>query len=841
MAIKNFILGSLLLLVPFHTNAQQFKKAWGDIEYKGKPWVTNASKPNKIKHGLSNRHLSVWASHGRYFDNEKKVWKWQRPRLFETTEDLFTQTIVVPYLIPMLENAGAIVFTPRERDWQPLEVIVDNDHSTALSHYSEQNKSRLWTRSDKRGFAMHEGNYQNIENPFSAGTARQCITTSSHSNASSVSYQPQFSSEGRYAVYVSYQTNAASIDDAEYIVYHQGQKTTFHVNQQMGGNTWVYLGSFNFDRGCNEFNRVVLTNYSKHKGVVSADAVRFGGGMGNIERGGTTSGFPRCLEGARYYAQWAGAPYEVYGTKHDESDYGDDINVRPLMTNWLGGGSVFMPTIKGKKVPLELALAIHSDAGKTNNDYDLIGSLAVCTTEYNEGLLDAGISRQTSKDLARRLLDGLDRDLPPIASRWARRYLWDRNYSETRNPEVPSAILETLSHQNFADMKLGHDPNFKFALARSVYKTIARYINDQHGEKTVIQPLAPHKFKLEFIKKGTVRLSWIPTYDLLESTATAKSYNVYVATGNSDFDNGTNTRKDYYDIKLEPGIVYNFRVSAVNDGGESFPSNVLSAVYQPEATNTVLIVDAFNRLSSPAVVNKPGKKGFDLSVDEGVTRGITAGWEGQNMVAGNDFNHVRTHADAIASTHQYNVVSTSADAFVEDDQSMYYTAIDLVFGLQKNAPWQLKYYKTFTPTMQKKLNAYSRLHGKIMVSGSFLGSDMQNPTDKSFMQSLFKLEYAPTQTDSIGNMLNGLGMMFDYYRSINPTHYAATHPEVLQPLQNAICALQYDNGLSAAVAYKGSDYATFVMGVPFECIKEKGERDKLMQGILNYLIASPSR
>ena len=175
---------------------------------------------------------------------------------------------------------------------------------------------------------------------------------------------------------------------------------------------------------------------------------------------------------------------------------------------------------------------------------------------------------------------------------------------------------------------------------------------------------------------------------------------------------------------------------------------------------------------------------------------------------------------------------------MEDDQSMYYNIIDLVFGLQKHETWQLKYYKTFTPTIQKKLNAFSRLHGKIMVSGSFLGSDMQNTSEKQFMQSLFKLEYAPTNTDSIGNMLNGLGMMFEYYRSINPTHYAATHPEVLQPLPNAICAMQYDNGLSAAVAYKGADYASFAMGIPFECITSREERNKLMSGILNYLVGN---
>lgn len=39
-----------------------------------------------------------------------------------------------------------------------------------------------------------------------------------------------------------------------------------------------------------------MTNESRHHGLVTADAVRFGGGMGNIERGGSVSGLPRFLE-----------------------------------------------------------------------------------------------------------------------------------------------------------------------------------------------------------------------------------------------------------------------------------------------------------------------------------------------------------------------------------------------------------------------------------------------------------------------------------------------------------------------------------------------------------------
>ena len=42
---------------------------------------------------------------------------------------MFTQSFVLPYLVPMLENAGAYVMLPRERDTQINEVIVDNDSS----------------------------------------------------------------------------------------------------------------------------------------------------------------------------------------------------------------------------------------------------------------------------------------------------------------------------------------------------------------------------------------------------------------------------------------------------------------------------------------------------------------------------------------------------------------------------------------------------------------------------------------------------------------------------------------------------------------------------------------
>ena len=72
--------------------------------------------------------------------------------------------------------------------------------------------------------------------------------------------------------------------------------------------------------------------------------------------------------------------------------------------------------------------------------------------------------------------------------------MFDRNYSETREPQVPAMILEMLSHQNFRDMALGHDPAFKFNLARAIYKGVLKYTSYQHEEDYVVQPLPHHLF-----------------------------------------------------------------------------------------------------------------------------------------------------------------------------------------------------------------------------------------------------------------------------------------------------------------------------------------------------------
>lgn len=853
---QRYFITIFLSLVTLITFAQP--TSWGDIDYKGAPWVKNISRPYFITQGLEGRHVALWASHGIFYDLGRERWRWQRPPLYTTCEDLFTQTIVVPYLMPMLENAGAIVFSPRERDWQSNEAIVDNDHSAA-ENYSEKNGSTDWEKTSLNGFGLHPGNYIDGENPFLGGTARM-TTTIKKGKYAQVSYQPTIPEEGRYAVYVSYQTTPQSIPDAHYTVWHQGQKTEFLVNQKMGGSTWVYLGTFNFDAGCNEWNRVVLTNKSDYNGVVTADAVRFGGGMGNIERGGETSGMPRCLEGARYSAQWAGMPYNIYSSKDGENDYADDINVRSLMLNELCKGSVFAPDSFGRNVPIELSLAVHSDAGYNKPSGEgIFGTLTVCTTQRGDSVLGAGCSREMSKEFAAELLDNTVADLKKQYRHWSVRELYDRNYSETRIPLVPSAIIETLSHQNFNDMRYGLDPNFRFTLARSIYKTILRYICRKHQKDYTVTPLTPHNFRIEFTDRGNgeIRISWTPTTDPQEPSATPTDYILYIAEGDGDFDNGMLIHGTAVTTRLRKGALVHFRVAAVNKGGQSFPSPILSACYHSDKSKNILIIDGFHRLSSPAVT----ENGFDLDDDPGVSFGRTCGFMGRQrgfdiskigiedstglgytsnemagrFIGGNDFCYVRTHAKAIHESGKYNIVSCSSDAISRMPLYQFHM-LDIALGLERDDGHSLLTYKAWPSDLRQSVSQFTAQGGRILVSGAYVGSDTRSSDEDRFMNQVLKCDFTGTYRNP-EETIKGLGTTMDFYHQLNENHYAATRCDVLMPMgEGAFCSMLYANGSSAATAYKGSDYRSFVMGFPFECIKSDQKRKNIMEGILNFLL-----
>ena len=846
-------------------------RVWGNIDNFGQPWVRNVSRPFDVYSGLSGRHIALWQSHGIYYNLELEIWKWQRPLLYCTVEDIFTQSVVVPFLMPMLENAGAIVYTPRERDWQPNCVVVDNDKCNPGSKYIEQDGRGYKWSGCANGYAPAKDVYRDTDDPFSMGTSRVVATMRSKKRNAKIVWRPDIPESGKYAVYVAYETFENSIPNAMYTVMHSGGETKFEVNQTMGGGTWVYLGTFQFDKGCNESQGVYLTNYSRHNGVVSADAVRFGGGMSNVARGAkaTTSGMPRYLEAARYNLQTSGFPYEVYSAFNGENDYRDDVVCRPNAVNYLSGGSVYNPDTAGLKVPLELSFGFHSDAGVLPGN-EVVGSLGVVTTRYNGDTLSTGLSRQMSRDIISYLLNNVQDDFAArYGSRWPVRGILDRNYGETRVPYIPSVIFESLSHQNFMDMVYGHDPDFKFTLARAVYKSLLKHLCYVHDCEYIVQPLPVSHFSMSMIEDDSkVRLHWRPVDDPREPTATPERYIVYTSIDGAGYDNGTIVDDPVYVAPVQKGVVYSYKVAALNDGGSSLPSEELSLYIAKEEKGRVLVVNGFHRLSGPEVVSTDKKAGFDLDYDPGVPYMRTPEYSGRQLdfmreninledglglsgreyegmlIAGNTFNYPYVHGRALAD-NGFSFLSCGSEAVIDDVVDMSdYVVVDLILGVEKQGGngsllHYNKPYKTFPATMQKKLAEYCRHGGNLFVSGAFIASDMiGNSSDKRFIRELLHFDYGGTITDVNDDVISGSGMNFSIARRVNEACYAVSRPDVLQPIDGASVSFVFGNSkASACVAYSGSGYRTISASFPFETVQSPTQRANLMGAIMKFLLS----
>ncbi|MCQ2077567.1 MAG: xanthan lyase [Bacteroidaceae bacterium] len=891
-------------------------------EYSGHAWVRNNSAGFTAMNGLDNVHIGLWQSHGIY--NKTGDWSWQRPRLFCTTEDLLSQTIVIPYIIPMLENAGAIIYTPRDRNWQNNEVIVDNDKSNTDGIYHEASIGNAkWINTDSVGFAYLKDKYSLGDNPFRDGTARYIPTTNNNNGLATASWQPYIPQSGKYAVYVSYVSMPNSIDNAIYQVYHNGIITEFEVNQRIGGGTWVYLGTFDFKEGFNDDCKVVLINTSKKEGVVTADAVRFGSGYGNVTTSEKVSRLPRWAEAARYYAQWAGFADSIIS--HTGDDYKDDLYTRPYTINSLAGRHFAQTdsTITDK-VPLELAVAFHTDAGYSKNE-EYIGSLSICTTTrtrtvskkipknipptlpdsvtstlpdsitttlpdsiFNSQLIPnskfqipnsqlipdsiityqdtvtsyLGISRMASYDLASMFISNLSTDLRKYG--WPIRQIRDNNYCETREPEVPSVILEMLSHQNFADMCKAYDPQFKFDLARSIYKTILKYVATTHGREFVVQPLPVSHFQATLKEdEHKVHLSWRPERDPLEPSAVPQFYIIYTRIGNEAFDHGKVVTGTSYNMDIHPDTLYSFRIVACNKGGCSFPSETLSAYIAPNCKKHILIVNAFTRLEGPARVNTSHELGFDLDNDPGVQYGAFAGFCGRQktfskanmgseatngtgysgnelegtIIMGNTFDYPFVHGTAIQNTGGYSFSSSSIDAVLDGQVNFNnYPIVDLICGVQKQ----------FNPKLSSRLLSYINHDGHLIITGANISNLLEGKLGR---QLDIMTQSSDTLLDKLADTITDIDTtsLFTFHRTMNDQCYSVPSPTILQPshidlgtdmsLINhpILYYLTPPSPLPAAIIHLQDQHRVIICGFPFETIKDSDSRNLLMHTLLKEL------
>lgn len=879
------------------------------------PLVRCNSRPYDLSNGLQQRHIALWQSHGLFFDQKTSKWKWQRPRVMQVVEDLYTQSFVLPYLVPMLENSGANVLLPRERDTQLNEVIVDNDSKVNDSRYREHNDLNRWKDGDTVGFANPNLIYSKFANPFRLGTFRTISSVSNLLETSNAEWLPQIPEAGFFAVYVSYKSFPNSTTDAHYTVYHKGGKTNFLVNQTMGGGTWLYLGSFQFEKGLSNQGRVILSNLSSVPGKqVTADAIKFGGGKGNIARNRyqpdavpmftqlvdslhlstdsvcslpvfepEISGYPRFTEGARYWLQWAGVPDSIYSKNQGRNDYSDDFQSRGYWVNYLNGSSINAPNEKGLGIPVDLAFAFHTDAGTTNND-SIIGTLGICTIHNSQGesIFKNGISRWASRDLTDIIQTQIVNDVRHLyAPEWSTRGMWNKSYSESRVPQVPTMLLELLSHQNFADMRYGLDPRFRFSVSRSIYKGMLKYLSAANGFDYVVQPLPVKNFGCKFSSKNVLELQWDATNDSLEPTATPTQYVLYTRTEGSGFDNGVLVQSNQLKYTVEPGKIYSFKITALNRGGESFPSEILSAYRAPKERGEVLVVNGFQRLSAPASVEvAKSYAGFLNDVDAGVPYlseisfvgkqaefdrnksyvnddnpgfgASYANYEGK-VIAGNNFDYPFIHGKALKAAN-YSFVSCSSGTLLTGFLNLNnYKVVDYILGKQKQTyignGKKSPEFKTFPLALQQTISNYCNNGGNLLVSGAYLGSDLchpklKSPEDSLFLNQVLKCKFI-TEKASVGGEVKMVSspykafekINFNYFAQPNSTSYFVESPNALEPIgEGAHTFCRYsENNMSAAVAFSGK-YRVCAFGFPFEVIESEKDRFDLMRDVLNFFL-----
>lgn len=917
------------------------------------PFVRHVDPLSDISKGMQGDNVALWHSHGKYYKSSSDNWYWQRGFLFQAIEDTYTLGYILPYVVPMLENAGAYVMLPRERDINPIEVIVDNDQpdeSTILysqSTYGESNGKHEWETGEGEGFIYDLPDFRDTENPFENGTYRQ-VQTTEDDHVSTAAWAANIPESREYAVYVSYKSLPNSSEDALYTVNYAGGSDEILVNQKLGGGTWIYLGTYPLKKGLDTDRPIVtLSNKSKKSGhgIVTADAIKIGGGMGNIARSPKrsdvfwnntvpsaendstaivdveieeeddddsqvnpstnesenlrqpesvnpfkleaqgipmqptfkTSGLPRWMEGARYWLHWAGMPDSIYAPYGGTDDYKDDYTNRGLWVNYLAGGSRVLPDEKGLNIPVDVVMALHSDAGKRADD-SFVGTLGIYFTNGNSNYAD-GTPRKNSRTLTDMLMRQITGDIRANHEPdWTRRSMWDKTYVEARVPEVPTSLIELLSHQNFADMQYGNDPRFRFTVGRAIYKALARFVSERKDRKLVIQPLPVHNFSIQKTDKNHYRLSWQATPDATEPTALPEGYIVMERSGDEmSFHKIADTDKTHYELKVSDNELHAFYIIAYNDGGRSFPSETLALRHAGNDDIPVLVINGFTRISAPGIINEGNTAGFDAANDFGVPyiKDISfTGYQTEfnrnageafgkssdryvgDVIAGNTFDYPVLHGKAIAASGR-GFVSTSIGAVENGSVNLsHYKIIDLILGKQKatimGRGLKGAEFIAFPRSLRNALSAFREKGGRLLVSGQYVASDLADTRGDSdaadWGRKVLGIEKADSVARTSSGRIDGLQSPFKsniqqrryaYSNTLNQQQYIVENPDALIMTDDADESAPFlrfsDTGSFAGVLSRKGKSKTAVMSVPFESLSDANQRILLMKELLDWL------
>ena len=523
---------------------------------------------SSFSRSLAGKTVYVSAGHGWQWSYASQNWRPQRGVTAGMIEDHNNAEAVGQYLIPYLENAGATVIPVRERDWNTARVIVDNDQGAP--GYVE---TGIWATSVLTGYA--------------GGTYRFALTTALTPTATA-SWQIVVPQQGTYALYAWVYPGANRAPDAHYTVSHAGGTAHVWLDQRIRQQTWRYLGTFPFFAGA---ATVTLDNASVvgSGAVVIADALRLGGGnLDSLDGIVTDAAFPPQRPwwemAAFYYSQWMGVNY-------DDWEGFNDVTARPMYARWNHAGS-------GEDA-LYLSWHTNGYTGTTRGTESYVhngdtysrtlGSLELQSAVHTELLHDIRAGWDAAwVDRGRR-----QADLGEL------RMLWD----DVPATQMPGVLLEIAFHDNPEDARALKDPRFNQLAARAVYQGIVRYFEQRDAADLVTLPEPPTHLRVQNLGGGALRVAWqpSPTDGVGLRGEAATGYRVYTspdgfAWGAPVAVAGTSTTV----TGLAVGQTLYVRVTATNDGGESFPTEVLGARVGDHPL--LLIVNGFDRLHADEIV-----------------------------------------------------------------------------------------------------------------------------------------------------------------------------------------------------------------------------------------------
>ena len=203
---------------------------------------------------------------------------------------------------------------------------------------------------------------------------------------------------------------------------------------------------------------------------------------------------------------------------------------------------------------------------------------------------------------------------------------------------------------------------------------------------------------------------------------------------------------------------------------------------------------------------------------------------------GNTHDYTTQHAQDFLTGGNYTIGSCEADALGVIPTASY-QMMDVIMGAQRVDGYSGRIYKTFTPELQQQLQTYLSQGGRLMVSGAYIGSDMQSSSEQAFTSKILKYQFMGQESQESLSAINGMNTQVSLFRNPSEQHYWITRSDILQPTEGALSTMTYQTDQqSAAIAYQGQDYRTMAFGFPLECIENTELRRSIMYAALQFLL-----